>query len=146
MSRQELEKTLGRVPFLSTLGVRVEEVKPGAVVLRLPSTQGNRNFDGVIDAAAVFAVGQLAAAVALGTHPNLVDLEALQKGASIKYVGTSKKDITAHAEVTEEMVSAIRSALEGGEKGQVEMPVQVLDGHGDDVAELTALFGFRFKI
>lgn len=146
MSRQELEKTLGRVPFLSTLGVRVEEAKPGAVVLRLPSTQGNRNFDGVIDAAAVFALGQLAATVALGTHPLLVDVEPLHKGSSVKYLATSKKDVTAHAEVTEEMVSAIRNGLEKGQKGQVEVPVQVLDGHGEDVAEVTALYGFRYKI
>jgi len=146
MSRQELEKTLQRVPYLAALGVRVEEVKPGSVVLRLPSAQGTRNFDGVIHASAVFALGELAAAVALGTHPLLVDVEPLQKGSTIRYLSTSKKDVTAHAEVTREMVDAVRGALDAGGKAQVEVPVRVMDGHGEDVARLTGLFGFRFKL
>ena len=146
MSRQDLERALAKVPFLAGLGVRVEEAKPGNVVLRLPSAQGSRNFDGVIHAAAVFALGELAAAVALGTHPLLVDVEPLQKGTTIRYLGTSKKDVTAHAEVTKEMVDAIRKALDGGNKAQAELPVRVMDGHGQDVAEVTGLFGFRFRI
>lgn len=146
MSRQELEKSLERVPFLSTLGVRVEEAKPGAVVLRLPSSHGNRNFDGVLDAAALFALGQVAATVALGTHPNLVDVEPLNKGSTIRYLGTSKKDVTAHAEITQEMVNAIRNALDAGGRSQIEVPVRIMDGHGDDVADLHSLFGFRYRI
>jgi len=146
MSRQDLERALGKVPFLAGLGVRVEEAKPGNVILRLPSAQQSRNFDGVIHAAAVFALGDLAAAVALGTHPLLVDVEPLQKGATVRYIATSKKDVTAHAEVTKEMVASIRKALDAGEKAQAEFPVKVLDGHGQDVAEVTTLFGFRFRI
>ena len=146
MSRQELESTLQRVPFLATLGVRVEDVKPGEVVLRLPSVQGTRNYDGVIHAAAVFALGELAATVALTTHPLLVDVEPLQRGSTITYLGTSKKDVTAHAEVTSEMVEAIRQELDSGGKGGVEVPVKVMDGHGKDVARLTGVFGFRHRI
>ncbi len=146
MSRQELEQTLQRVPFLATLGVRVEDAKPGAVVLRLPSTQGTRNYDGVICAAALFALGELAAAVALGTHPLLVDLEPLQKSTSIAYLGTSKKDVTAHAEVTHEMVDAIRRDLDAGRKAQTEVPVKIMDGHGVDVARISGVFGFRSRL
>lgn len=146
MSRQDLEKTLQKVPFLAGLSVRVEEVKPGSVVLRLPSTQGNRNFDGAVHAAAVFALAELAAAVALGTHPHLVDVEPLAKGSNIRYLGVSRKDITAHAEVTKEIVDAIRSDLDGGNKAHIEIPVKVMDGHGADVASLTGLFGFRYRI
>lgn len=146
MSRQELEKSLGRVPFLSRLGVRVEDAAPGEIVLRLPSSQDNRNFEGTIHAGALFALGELAAAVALGTHPHLVDVEPLQKGSTVRYLGTSRKDVTAHAEVTPELVEAIREQLDSDAPAQCEVPVQILDGHGDDIAELTTVFGFRFRI
>lgn len=145
MSRQVLEDTLKQVPFLAALGVTVEDAKPGDVVLRLPSTAHNHDFEGALAMGAVSSLGGLAAAVALLTHPNLVDVEPLQKGATVRYLKASTKDVTAHATVTPELVEAIRRALDAGADGTTELPVKVLDGHGEDVAEITGIFGFRWR-
>ena len=145
MSRQALEDALKKVPFLAALGVAVEEAKPGDVILRLPSTAQNQDFQGALAGGAVYSLGGLAAAVAFLTHPNLVDVEPLQKGASIKFLRTSSKDVTARATVTPEIVEAIRRALESGGDGATELPVEVLDGHGADVAEIKPLFAFRWR-
>lgn len=145
MSRVELENALRTVPFLSTLGISVEDARPGKIVLRLPAVSANRNYAGVVQSGAVFSVGELAAAVAVQTHPNLVDVEALQQGARIHYVGTSAKDLTAHAEVTRETVDAARRDLDATGRAQIEVPVHVMDGHGHDVAELHGTFSLRYR-
>ena len=135
-----LDQTLRTVPFLSTLGVRVEEARTGHIVLRLPLGDATKTHHGSLHTAAVFAVGELAAAVVLGTHPLLAGYSHLQKSTKIKYFLPSSKDVTAHATVTPEMLDNIQSGAT-----TLELSVKVLDGHGNDVAELACNFSLRRK-
>ena len=95
-----LDQTLRTVPMLQTLGIRAEEARTGHLVLRLPYGEAVTNHAGAIHTAAIFAVGELAAAVVLATHPELAKLVHLQKSSRIKYYAPSTKDVTAHARVT----------------------------------------------
>lgn len=142
MSVAALDRALQSVPFLNHLGVRVEESRPGSAVVRLPALPENTNHTGNLHSAALFAVGELAALVALGTHPELARLVHLQKCTKIKYMVPSGIDVTAHATITPEMVAAVRSGLEVG-NAQLEVPVKLLDGKGVDIAELLGLFAFK---
>ena len=142
MSVAQLQTALAAVPYFAHLGIRAEEARPGQVVLRLPHRDEVTNHAGALHSSAVFAVAELCAAVALGTHPSLTDLMHLQKSAKIKYYLPSSRDVTAHATITEEMLQAIRDGL-GVANAHVEVPVKVFDGHGEDVAELVAHFAFR---
>lgn len=137
-----LDQVLRTVPMLSTLGIRAEEARTGHLVLRLPYGKGVTNAAGAIHSAAIFAVGELAAAVVLGTHPELANLVHLQKSTRIKYWLPSSRDVTAHATVTPEMLAAIKAGLPSGGVN-VDVPVKVLDGNGRDVAELVSRFTFR---
>lgn len=137
-----LDDALRAVPMLATLGIRVEEARVGHLVLRLAHARPVLNHAGAIHTSAIFAVGELAAAVALGTHPELTRYAHLQKSTRIKYYAPSHHDVTAHARVTPEMVAAARSAIADG-AARVDVTVQVLDGHGADVAELISRFTLR---
>jgi acyl-coenzyme A thioesterase PaaI-like protein len=143
MSRVQLEQVLRTVPFISSLGIAVEEARPGQVVLRVPAASGNLSHGGVMHSGALFTVGELAAGVALGTHPRLASLTKLQKATRIEYIGTSGKDVTAHAMVTAEMITAIHNGLEREGRATVEVPVQLMDGHGKDVGEVVSVFTFK---
>lgn len=143
MSRTQLDQVLKTVPFVGALGISVEEARPGQVVLRLPMAPSNLAHGGILHTGAMFTVGELAAAVALGTHPRLAQLTRLQKATRIEYLATSTKDVTAHAMITGEMVQAITNGLERDGKAQLEVPVQLMDGHGKDVGEVVSLFTFR---
>jgi uncharacterized protein (TIGR00369 family) len=143
MSRNQLEQVLRTVPFVAALGIAVEEARPGQVVLRLPSLGSNVNHDGALHSGAMFSVGELAAGVALGTHPRLVAFKRLQKATRIDYLLPCSADVTAHAMVTGEMVQAIHAGVERDGKFQIEVPVQLMDGHGKDVAALVGVFTFR---
>ncbi len=142
MSLAMLDRTLQTVPFLSSLGIRAEETRTGHVVLRLPYNTKVTNHTGAIHTAAIFAVGELAAAVVLGTHPELANLVHLQKSTKVKYYLPSSKDVTAHATLTDENMSAIQNSIGSGH-ATTEITVKVLDGHGKDVAELSSHFAFR---
>src|SRR5687768_9723209 len=93
--------------MLSTLGIRAEEARTGHLVLRLPYGTKVTNHAGAIHSAAIFAVDELAAAVVLGTHPELAGLVHLQKSTKIKYFLPSNKDVTAHATITPEVLATI---------------------------------------
>ena len=133
-----LDRVLRSVPMVSTLGIRAEEARPGHVVLRLPHAPAVTNHAGAIHTSAIFAVGELAAAVVLGTHPDLAGYLQLQKSTRIKYYAPSYKDVTAHAWVTPETLAAILAG-----ESPIDVPIQVLDGHGTDVADLVSRFTFR---
>lgn len=128
--------------MLSTLGIRAEEARTGHLVLRLPHGPHVTNAAGAIHSAAIFAVGELAAAVVLATHRELAGLAHLQKSTKIKYYLPSTQDVTAHATLTVEMLQAVRDALPSG-AARLEVPVKVLDGHGRDVAEVVTHFALR---
>ncbi|MEQ1566003.1 MAG: DUF4442 domain-containing protein [Myxococcota bacterium] len=137
-----LDQTLRTVPMLATLGIRAEEARTGHLVLRLPYTPAVTNHAGAIHTAAIFAVGELAAAVVLGTHPELGALLQLQKSTRIKYYAPSTQDVTAHARVTPEMIGRILQGIDEG-NAVSDVAVQVLDAHGEDVAEIVSRFTFR---
>jgi acyl-coenzyme A thioesterase PaaI-like protein len=137
MSTAALDQALSAVPFLATLGVRVEETGPGWVVLRLPHGAAVSSHTGAIHNAAVFALAETAAAVAVATHPVLGKRRHRQKSARVKYYLAVDRDVTAHASVTPEMLSRVEdSAVEA----TIEVAVAVYDGYGKDVAEVVVNF------
>ncbi len=142
MSLAVIDQALRGVPYVASLGIRVEEARAGHVVLRIPYGKNVTNHAGAISTGAIFSVGELSAAVVLATHPFLGPLISLQKSARIKYFVPATKDVTAHATVTSEMVRVVGEGLTSG-MAQIEVPVKVLDGHGTDVAELLCTFTVR---
>ncbi len=144
MSLVVLDRVLRQVPFIATTGVRVEEARPGHLVLRLPYDKKVTNHAGALHTAAIFACGELAAAVVLATHPELGKHAHLLKSTKIKYFLPSSKDVTAHATVTDELVEAVVQNIASG-TATIEVPIKVLDGHGNDIAELACHFAFRIR-
>lgn len=139
-----LERSLAAVPLLGSFGIRAEDLRPGALVLRLPYGDTVTNHAGAIHNAAIFALGELAAAVVLATHPSLSGYVQLQRSSKIKYFAQSHRDVTAHSQLPPELVALVLSDLAGGQ-AVIDVPVKVLDGHGADVAELACRFVLRHR-
>lgn len=142
MSLAVIDQALRGMPFVASLGIRVEEAKPGHIVLRIPWARAVTNHAGAIATGAIFATGELAAAVAVSTHPVIGTLVSLQKSSRVKYYAAATQDVTAHASVGLELVKAVEDGLTAG-NAHIDVPVKVLDGHGNDVAELLCHFAFR---
>lgn len=142
MSLAVLELSLRQVPFLSTLGVRPEQAEPGRVVLRLPFAHPLANHAGALHTGAVFAVGELAAAVAIGSHPDLASAVQLQKSTKIKYYLACNTDVLAHVDVDDATIRRTLQALESG-PAELEITVVIRDPEHRAVAELASKFVLR---
>ncbi len=145
MSRQALEESLRTVPFVEHLGITVESAKPGNVTLRLPCNRQNQNVEGHLAHGALFQVGELAAAAALGTHPDLRALVQKHRVSHIQYRAFSSRDVTARAKVTKELVETVQSLVAATGEAVMELPVEVMDGYGKDICVITPVFGFKAK-
>lgn len=143
MSFQALVDALQSVPYLATLGITVQEARPGSAVLRLPAAEHNRDHAEGLHTAALFAVGEAAAGVAAGTVPKLAHTTRLQKASGIKYLARAKGDVTAHAELPAEAIDGVLADLAERDRTQSEVVVRIMDGYGTDVAEVVTIFTFR---
>jgi len=143
MSFQVLVEALQSVPFLASLGITVEEARPGSATLRLPAIPGNLDHSGNVHTGALFSLGEAAAGVAVGTTPRLVGIVHLQKACGVKYLARCRGDVTARATLPSEVVDGILGDLERQERTQAEVTVQLLDSYGTDVGEVVAIFRFR---
>ena len=140
---RELEQALRTVPFLHTLGVVVESAEPGDVAVRLPKTLAVTDTRGGVHSAALFAIGELAAGIAVGTHPRLGGLIHLQKASRIRYLVSCDTDATVAASLSEDLLGHLEMQLAHGGKGQLEIGVAIRDAAATVVAELVVLFAFR---
>lgn len=141
--RQQIEQSLRAVPFITTLGITVEEARPGRVMLRLPCAAGNTNAAGDLHSGALFTLGELTASLAVATHPDLGQLLIRQKVAHVQYLETCSMDVTASLRITVDMVATVEIGIGEPEGARLEVPVKVLDGKGRDVAVITTVFGFK---
>lgn len=139
----QLQALLRQVPMLGNLGITVADAHPGEVTLRLPARASSRDAAGGLHGAALMCLGQTAATVAFGTHPDLVDVDHLLLGARVDYKGAARTDVTARSKVEAEQLLAVRKRLETKRSAKLDQLVEILDGHGETVAIVTARLAFR---
>jgi acyl-coenzyme A thioesterase PaaI-like protein len=133
-----LDQALRGVPMIATLGIRAQEASPGIVVLRMPFAPSITNAAGAVHTAALTAVGEVAAAVVVATHPSLGRRVHLHKSTRIKYRLAARGDVTAHAALSALLVARVEQGAE-----TIDIPVTLLDSEGRAVAELVSRFAFR---
>lgn len=139
----QLQALLRQVPILETLGITVADAHPGEVTLRLPARTSSRDVAGGLHGAALMCLGQTAATVAFGTHPELTEVDHLLLGCRIDYKGAARTDVTARSRAEPEQLQAIKSRLAEKRIVKLDQQVEVLDGHGTCVALVTARLAFR---
>lgn len=131
--------------FNRHLGARVLELAPGRAVTVLDDREELHNHLGGVHAIAELAPVELAGALAVTSRL----AEVLERGhvpvvgeLSARYLAPGRGQLTASAEVGEEVVAPALEALAEGHKPRVEVAVVVRDGAGEIVveADLTVVF------
>ena len=143
MSVQALINALRSVPYLATLGITVEQARPGRVTLKLPLSEPLKDHSGGMHTSAVFAAGEAAAGVAVGTHPVLATITSLQKATGIKYLQRATTDITASAALDDTFVADVQRGLKETGRTEADVIVAIYDARGRQVAEVVAVYTFR---
>jgi acyl-coenzyme A thioesterase PaaI-like protein len=132
------------IPFNRHIGLELVEVSDGKGVVRLPDEEGLRNHVGSQHAGGLFAAGEFASggAVIGALAEHMGGITPLAKGAEIRYLKLAKGPITATGTLGEDS-STLLSKVEA--EGRVEFPVTVemQDGEGQKVAEMTVHWHLR---
>ena len=121
------------VPAIGRLGVVVEEISPGGVVLRVP-IEGNANHLGTMYAGALFALAELPggllplAALEPGRYTPIVT------GVEVRFVAAARTDVTLSARMESSELTEIARRVDAD--GRAEF---TLDLHGEDTNGRTVI-------
>jgi len=129
---------LGRlVPFVGTAKLTIEEVSPERVVITIRNRRRVRNHLKGIHAAAMALLAETATGFAVAMHvPD--DKIPLIKTLKIDYVKRAQGDLRAVVELGPEGIERIISE----EKGEISVPVSVIDQSGRSPIECEALWAW----
>jgi acyl-coenzyme A thioesterase PaaI-like protein len=126
------------VPFNNHIGLEIVAIGDGTATVRLPEGEHMNNHVGSQHAGGLFSAAEAASGGAmLGAFAEIMgDVTPLARSAQIEYLKLAKGPIEAHATLGEPK-SDISSRLEAD--GRVQFPVEVdlVDGEGVKVAEMT---------
>ncbi|MFT7519261.1 MAG: hypothetical protein ACI9MC_001401, partial [Kiritimatiellia bacterium] len=61
----------------------------------------------------------------------------------IKYLRRCTGDVTAHADLPDEVIDGVLAELETAERTQADIIARLMDGHGNDVAEVVVVYTFK---
>lgn len=126
------------IPFNTHLGLEILEVAPARGVVRLPDTETLRNHVGSQHAGALFSLGEAASGAAFvgAFAARLGDLVPLAERAEIAYRRIALGPITATATLATPPEKILED-LEAEDRARFEVGVDLVNGAGDTVADMT---------
>ena len=132
---------IGRaVPFVGTAGVSFDEIRPGLVTVSIANRRRVRNHIGSVHAVAMtlLAEGATGFVVAMSIPDDKVPVV---KSLTVQFVRRASGALTATATLTHEDIARI----ERDEKGEIRVPVQVLDETGAEPITVEAVWAWSPK-
>jgi acyl-coenzyme A thioesterase PaaI-like protein len=130
------------VPAIGRLGVIVDEISPGEVVLRVP-IEGNTNHMGTMYAGALFAVAELPGGllplVVLGAGryvPILVEMR-------VQYTAAARTDVTLRASLPADEVGVLAARADVEGQAQFTLALDGQDASGRTVIRSEASYVLR---
>ena len=132
------------VPFNGHLGLEVLEVGDGFAKVRLPDEDRLKNHVGSQHAGALFGAGEAAsgAAVVGAFAEHLGSVTPLVKNAQIRFTKIALGPIVAAARI-EEPVTSVLERLERDRRSDFAVRVELTNGEGAQVGELTVTWMVR---
>jgi acyl-coenzyme A thioesterase PaaI-like protein len=132
------------IPFNVHLGLEMVEVGDGRGVVRLPDAEQLRNHVGSQHAGGLFSAAEAASGAAfVGAFADrLGAITPLAKSAEIAYRKLARGPITATASLGEDK-AALLARLDADGRVEFPVPVELADGEGTTVAEVTVHWHVR---
>ena len=143
LSIKKLQSALDAVPYLKHMEILVDEARPGNVTLTLSGSPAITDHAGHIHSGALFSLGEAAAGIAVGTHPDLNTLVTRQQASGIRYLRSCPNAPKAFAHVDSDTLEQIRDSLQSDGEAKVELVVSIKDSSDSVCAEVVSVFTFR---
>lgn len=130
----------GTVKFVRTAGIRFLELGEERAVLVIPNRRKVRNHIGTVHASAMGLLAETATGAVLGMNvPD--DRVPVLRGMKVNYLKRAQGALTAEAILTAEM----RERILKDERGDLVVPVKVIDESGEQPLECEMLWAWRPK-
>ncbi len=126
------------VPFARHVGVQLLEIGDGIASAELDQREEVSNHIGSMHAGAMFTLGEAASGAALAGAfgPDILKMRPVAATANIAYKKIAKGKLTAHAKASRPGAE-LMAAIEEDGKVAFDIHVDVKDGEGDTVVEMT---------
>ena len=122
-------KSIGKaVPMIGTAGIKFEKMTCQEVILNLPNRKKVQNHIQQVHAAASVLLAESASGMVVGMNiPD--DKLPLMKSLGAKFIARSQGAQKAIATLSTEQIDLLRNT----EKGEVQVPIQLLDSTGKEI-------------
>ncbi len=130
------------VPAIGRLGVLVDAISPGSVLLRVP-IEGNANHMGTMYAGALFALAELPggllplAVLEPGRYTPIVT------GVEVQFLAPARTDVTLSARMDPDQLRALAEQADAEGLARFTLDLQGLDAHGRTVITSRADYQLR---
>jgi len=137
--REQIEKNF---PFAGRMGLRVEELRPGFVRLRVP-LEGNENHIGTMYAGALFTLAEIPAGALVYATFDADLYYPVIKEMTIRYVKAVTGAATFELSMTEGDIENIKKRADADGKADFDVIGVVMDDSGTPVAETNGRYQLR---
>ncbi len=144
MDTQAVQNLLDEsIPTTHFLGIQVDQVKPGAVRLRMRLAPQTLNHLGTAYAGAIFSLAEIAGGVAMLSAFDPAEYLMLARRLEIEYLRPGRSDLVCAPRVSPEAIAQARANI--AERGTSDLPlsIQVVDAEGEVVARVQAIYYLR---
>ena len=131
------------VPFVTKVGIEIDEVADHHVKLRFPRDPSNFNHVGSYHAGALFTFAETSAAAGLAMALDLSRYRIVVKHGEIAYRRAVYDEITCSVDIRPEQLTEATAVVEREGRGTVPVTVQFLDRDGQVCTEATMTFHLK---
>ncbi len=141
MDAAAIDRTLfEQVPFAQHVGAHVSAVDAESAEAILPAAQERLNHVGTVHAVAQFGLGEVASGgLVLAVFSDLMaeGYAPIAAAASISYVRPGRGDLRAVSQFSRADQDMVRAQVAEAGKARFTIPVELFDGAGQTVSEMT---------
>lgn len=131
-----------KIDFVKRCGLKAEVLEPGRVCLRMPLS-GNQNHIGTLYAGALFTLAEIPGGALFLTSFDSQRFYPLIKDMHLRFRRPASSDVRIEASLPEEEIARIQNEAEQMGKADYRLELQLIDSHGEVVAESSALYQLR---
>ncbi len=128
------------IPFNAPHGFSFKKLAPYEVQIYLPNFKLNHNHLGGMHACAIATLGEFCAGMALVKHLGMKRYRFILSELSVKYHLQGRTGLTGVAKMPSERIEQIKKDLETQDKILVEHNTEIMNKHGEKVADVRTVW------
>ena len=130
------------IPVIGRIGVVVDEIEPGRVVLRVP-LEGNANHFGTMYAGVLFTLAEIPGGLIPLTVLDATKYTPIVTRVDIRFLATARTDITLTAQLGVEELAELAAQADVQGRAEFVLELQGVDDTGRTVIESTGYYQLR---